>query len=161
MTDLEHKLLLYKTWREKSKIKERINQYKIENNIQVNCVSDQTLLHIRYILDRLEKEDNKKLDEAFKHLVDQIYRETRGNNFEIGVNTPSTLASAVISFAAHIYSTKIRKKIIISQKDIGDITGIKGGRTITIAKRKLEIFFNKHNITFTMENKNNYDTILP
>lgn len=130
----------------KKEIIQMVNNYGKKNNIPTKCQSDQVLLYIRYILDTIES--YKEIDERFKELVYEIYKETRGNMMEIGVLVPSSLAVAVLSMACRLYKTKNRKSVM-TQKDIGDTIDMGSQQTrITDAFRKLDAFFQKKNIPY-------------
>lgn len=144
----------------KAKIKREVEYFKLKNNIQVHCISDQTLLYIRYILAEIERRRNKELEPVFKRMVEEVYKETRGSNVDIGISMPSTFATAIIMVASEAYK-KYTKTKPITQKDIYDIFLVHASASITHAKKKLDKFFNEKNIRFDLKDSDDQDVSLP
>ena len=147
----EYRARAIKAHKTKDDVINKVEEFRKQNNIEVKCISDQTFLYIRYIISKLETNHPKtKLDPRFKSLVYKIYKETRGNNHEIGINVPSSLAAAIIAIASTEYKTDFDIRII-TQVDIADTLQSTTTMTVSKAKRKLELYFADKDINFDLE----------
>lgn len=135
--------------RRKKIVLARVEKFKQDNNIEIKCISDHTLLYIRYIIDRMEKRRGVKFDDELKELIDRVYKETRANSFDIGVLVPSTLATAIIYYASIIHDEKIGRKLI-DQRDLCEVLGTDNSVKVRTGYKKLVAFFNEKQIFFNI-----------
>jgi hypothetical protein len=122
----------------KKETMQNVELYRIRKNIDVKCEADKTRLYISYILDSVGRE----LPQDFQDLVYEIHKKTRGNQMEIGVMVPSTLAMAIIAYASDEYYGRTRKRPL-TRSEIAYPLYREGSQAIPRSKKKLVLFLAK------------------
>lgn len=91
-------------------LKENVEQFKQQNNIQVKCISDQIMLYYRYSISKLDirPEDRLKLLER----CDKIYYERIRGDMEFTNKLPKSIAAGLV------YVSCVMDGVNRTQKDV-------------------------------------------
>ena len=140
--------------KEKEFVKLDIVKFKEVNNIKTKCIADHVLLYLRYAISNIDtyrKNSGYKyipIDKEYIDLVEQIYKEVRGNIFDSGVSTPSIIAGAIMIIASNLYFKNQFQSGYISQTDIITSLGMNTETALRRAKKKIMAFFTQKDIKF-------------